>query len=130
MKSWQNLTRPKAERNRRERASHRHTKSATAPASRGQRRSGAVTQRPRAVKAVVRRVGITTACVVRLLPAVLKVVLAIVIGVVIFAGYRAAASASFFQVRTVEVQGTSRVSAQEVQGNSAARSRENWRLEC
>jgi cell division protein FtsQ len=48
-------------------------------------------------------------------PAFLKIVLAIVVGVVIFAGYRAAASASFFQVRKVEVQGTSRVSAAEVQ---------------
>jgi cell division protein FtsQ len=48
-------------------------------------------------------------------PAFLKIVLAIVVGVIIFAGYRAAASASFFQVRRVEVQGTSRVSADEVQ---------------
>ena len=48
-------------------------------------------------------------------PAFLKVVAAIVVGIVIFAGYRAAASASFFQVRKVEVQGTSRVAAEEVQ---------------
>lgn len=48
-------------------------------------------------------------------PTALKVALAVVIGVLIFAGYRAAASASFFQVRRVEVQGTSRVSKDDVQ---------------
>jgi cell division protein FtsQ len=48
-------------------------------------------------------------------PAFLKVVAAIVIGILIFASYRTAASASFFQVRKVEVQGTDRVSADEVQ---------------
>src|SRR4030095_13906171 len=48
-------------------------------------------------------------------PVFLKIVLAIVAGVLIFTGYRAAASASFFQVRKVEVQGTSRISADEVQ---------------
>lgn len=48
-------------------------------------------------------------------PAFLKLVLAVVTGIVIFAGYRAAASASFFEVHNVEVQGASRVSADEVQ---------------
>ena len=48
-------------------------------------------------------------------PTVLKVALAVVVGVLIFVGYRAAASASFFQVRRVEVQGTSRVSKDDVQ---------------
>jgi cell division protein FtsQ len=42
-------------------------------------------------------------------------VLVLVVLGLIFAGYRAAASASFFQVRKVEVQGASRVSADEVQ---------------
>jgi cell division protein FtsQ len=45
----------------------------------------------------------------------LKVALAIVLGVLFFAGYRAAASASFFELRNVEVQGASRVSSDEVQ---------------
>jgi cell division protein FtsQ len=49
------------------------------------------------------------------LPAVLKLVLAIVAGLLTFTGYRAAASASFFQIRSVEVQGASRASAEEVQ---------------
>jgi cell division septal protein FtsQ len=79
------------------------------------RRSSEATQRP------TRRESGGTAMVARLramlgyVPAFLKVVAAIVVGIVMFAGYRAAASASFFQVHKVEVQGTSRVSADEVQ---------------
>ncbi len=49
-------------------------------------------------------------------PEFLKLALAIVIGVLVFAGYRAAASASFFQLRNVEVQGTSRLQPAEIQG--------------
>jgi cell division protein FtsQ len=48
------------------------------------------------------------------LPAFLKFALAIVAAILIFAGYRVAASASFFQVRRVEVQGNSRVSSEEI----------------
>lgn len=48
------------------------------------------------------------------LPTVTKVALAVVAGVLVFAGYRAAASASFFQVRSVDVAGTSRASADEI----------------
>jgi cell division septal protein FtsQ len=43
-----------------------------------------------------------------------KLLLAIITGLLIFAGYRAAASASFFQARSVEVNSTSRVSADEI----------------
>ena len=79
------------------------------------RRSSTATQRP------ARRETTGQALVGRLrsilgyVPAFLKLVLAIVIGVLMFAGYRAAASASFFQVRKVEVRGTSRVAVDEVQ---------------
>ena len=79
------------------------------------RRPGTATQRP------ARRESTGEALVARLravlgyVPAFLKIVLAIVVGVIIFAGYRAAASASFFQIRRVEVQGTSRVASDEVQ---------------
>ncbi|HEV2828973.1 MAG TPA: FtsQ-type POTRA domain-containing protein [Pyrinomonadaceae bacterium] len=79
------------------------------------RRSSEATQRP------TRRESGGAVLVTRLrsvlgyVPAFLKVVAAIVVGIVIFAGYRAAASASFFQIRKVEVQGTSRVSADEVE---------------
>jgi cell division protein FtsQ len=48
-------------------------------------------------------------------PAFLKFVLAVVVGALIIAGYRTAASATFFQVRRIEVQGMSRVSADEIQ---------------
>src|SRR6185436_8309525 len=41
--------------------------------------------------------------------------LAIGAGVLIFAGYRVAASASFFQVRRVEVQGNYRVTSNDIQ---------------
>jgi cell division septal protein FtsQ len=45
----------------------------------------------------------------------MKLVLAVAAGVLVFAGYRAAAFASFFQVRSVEVQGTTRASAEQIQ---------------
>jgi len=48
-------------------------------------------------------------------PTVLKVMLAVAIGVVVFLGYRAAASASFFQVRKVEATGTNRASLSSIQ---------------
>ena len=48
-------------------------------------------------------------------PLVLKLIMAIVIGALIFTGYRSAASASFFQLRKVELQGNSRASAEQVQ---------------
>jgi cell division septal protein FtsQ len=53
--------------------------------------------------------------VVRYLPTFGKVGLAIAAGVLIFAGYRAAASATFFQVRNIEVKGTARASSEQVQ---------------
>jgi cell division protein FtsQ len=48
-------------------------------------------------------------------PLVLKFVVVIALGVLLFFGYRAAASASFFQLRAVEIQGTSRASSDAVQ---------------
>jgi cell division protein FtsQ len=49
------------------------------------------------------------------LPTLLKLGLAIGAGVLIFAGYRVAASASFFQVRRVEVRGNARVTSNDIQ---------------
>ena len=49
-------------------------------------------------------------------PSALKVVLAILAIVTLFVGYRAAASASLFQVRSIDVTGTSRTSAEEIEG--------------
>jgi len=80
----------------------------------GQRRSTG-TQRPRRRESGGEALGTRIRGVLGYVPAFLKLVLAIVVGILIFAGYRAAASASFFQVRKIEVQGTSRVSADEVQ---------------
>ena len=48
-------------------------------------------------------------------PSALKVTLAIVLGVVIFLGYRAAASASFFELRKVETGGIRRASAESIE---------------
>jgi cell division protein FtsQ len=48
------------------------------------------------------------------LPLAGKTLLAIMTGLLIFAGYRAAASASFFQARSIEVNTTTRASADEI----------------
>jgi cell division protein FtsQ len=81
----------------------------------GPRRSGAVTQKPSRRETSGEAMASRLRSLLGYLPTISKLALAIVLGVLVFAGYRAAASASFFQVRRVEVQGTSRVSASEVQ---------------
>ncbi|HUQ33813.1 MAG TPA: FtsQ-type POTRA domain-containing protein [Pyrinomonadaceae bacterium] len=48
------------------------------------------------------------------LPLAGKITVAVVIGILLFAGYRAAASASFFHARSVDVSGTVRVSQKQV----------------
>jgi cell division protein FtsQ len=80
----------------------------------GQRRSSAA-QRPTRHESGGEALVARFRAMLGYVPAFLKLVLAIVVGILIFAGYRAAASASFFQVRNVEVQGSSRVSADEIQ---------------
>lgn len=81
-------------------------------------RSGAITQRPaRRDRSSSSQGGAAHSGLKKALgyvPLVTKVLLAVVAGVLVFAGYRAAASASFFQVRSVDVAGTSRVSPDEV----------------
>ena len=81
----------------------------------GERRSGAVTQKPARRESGGELFSTRLRALLGYVPAFLKLALAIVIGVVVFAGYRAAASASFFQLRTVEVQGTSRLQPAEIQ---------------
>src|SRR3981081_18513 len=49
-------------------------------------------------------------------PSALKVVLAILALMAGFIGYRVAASAAMFQVRSIDVTGTSRTSAEEIEG--------------
>jgi cell division septal protein FtsQ len=83
----------------------------------GARRSGGAAQRPLRRDRDSEGEGLVTRlrALAGYVPSFLKIGLAIVAALLVFAGYRAAASASFFQVRNVEVQGTSRVSASEVQ---------------
>ena len=47
-------------------------------------------------------------------PSAIKLLLAVILGVLAFVGYRTAASASFFQVKTVDVQGAARASRDEI----------------
>jgi cell division protein FtsQ len=79
------------------------------------RRSGAVTQRPARREGAREAFGSRLRALLGYLPAFLKLTLAIVLGVLIVAGYRVAASASFFQVQKVDVQGTTRVAPEEIQ---------------
>lgn len=48
-------------------------------------------------------------------PMALKIILLVTTGIVVFLGYRAAASASFFQVRKVETRGATRASAEAIE---------------
>ncbi|MCA1591574.1 MAG: FtsQ-type POTRA domain-containing protein [Acidobacteria bacterium] len=82
-------------------------------------RAGATAQRTpprraRASSAPSRPKGVDWKKVLRYVPLAAKLSLAIIVGVLVFAGYRAAAAASFFQVRSVDVEGTSRASRDEI----------------
>ncbi len=48
------------------------------------------------------------------LPLAIKIVLAVTLGLLAFVGYRTAASASFFQVKSVDVQGATRASREDI----------------
>lgn len=48
------------------------------------------------------------------IPTLLKVIVAIAVGAFLFAGYRAAAAAKFFQLRDIEIQGNARASVEDV----------------
>ena len=50
-------------------------------------------------------------------PLVLKVLLAASLGVLAFVGYRTAVSASFFKVKTVDIEGASRASREEIRAD-------------
>lgn len=81
------------------------------------RRAGGVAQRPlrRDRDGFGQSLGHRMRAILGYVPLILKVTLAIVIGGLIFAGYRAASAASFFQIRKVEIQGDFRASAADVQ---------------
>jgi cell division protein FtsQ len=81
-----------------------------------QRRGGGSAQRPlRRNAGKSETLGARVRSVLGYFPAVLKVVLAIGGGALLFAGYRAAAAASFFQIRDVEIKGNSRASVEDAQ---------------
>jgi len=80
-----------------------------------QRRSSAAAQRPSRRESGGEALVVRLRAVLGYVPAFFRLVLAIVVGILIFAGYRAAASASFFQVHKIEVQGTAKVSADDIQ---------------
>ncbi|MEP6637110.1 MAG: FtsQ-type POTRA domain-containing protein [Acidobacteriota bacterium] len=80
------------------------------------RRPGGSAQRPaRRDEGFVETLGARLRAALSYLPVLLKVTIAITVGALIFVGYRAAAAASFFQIRNVEVQGESRASRSDVQ---------------
>jgi cell division protein FtsQ len=81
----------------------------------GQRRAGVNAQKPQRRESGGEGIGVRLRSLLTYFPSALKIVVALVVGVVIFASYRAAASATFFNVRSVEVQGNARVAKNDVQ---------------
>lgn len=81
----------------------------------GGRRSGSSQRPARRERGQSEKIGERLRNLLSYVPTVLKFVAAVAIGVTLFVGYRSAASASFFEVRRVEIQGTSRASAEDVE---------------
>jgi cell division septal protein FtsQ len=69
---------------------------------------------PRAASKDSRQKGFEWKSALPYVPAVLKVVLAVALGLLAYLGYRTAVSASFFKVRSVDVAGTSKASREEI----------------
>lgn len=78
-------------------------------------RTGTVTPRPNKRGRDSKEIGSRVRQVLTYAPGIIKVTLVIATGVVIFLGYRAAASASFFQIRKVETRGLARASAETIE---------------
>ena len=90
-------------------------------ASRGPRRSAAqpkgIVQRPaRRNGAIPAGRSFSPRALFAYLPAALKVGLAVLVLITLIVGYRVAASAALFQARTIDVMGTTRTSAEEIEG--------------
>ena len=87
--------------------------------SRGARRSAAqpkgFVQRPARRDGVVASRSFSPRVLFGYLPMALKVVLGVLILATLIVGYRVAASAALFQVRTIDVTGTTRTSAEEIE---------------
>ncbi|HEV2705280.1 MAG TPA: FtsQ-type POTRA domain-containing protein [Pyrinomonadaceae bacterium] len=93
----------------------------TAAAGKGRGGRGGVAQQqqqrptPRRSKSSAgRRAGGSWGAVLRYLPLAAKLLLAVCAGLLIFKGYTAMASASFFHIKSVEVEGEARVSEDEI----------------
>lgn len=71
-------------------------------------------RRARASAAPSRSKGVDWKKVLGYAPLAAKLVLAVTVGILVFAGYRAAAAATFFQVKEVDVEGTSHASREEI----------------
>jgi len=71
-------------------------------------------QRP-AKRAASESIGARLKSLLAYVPLALRIGVIAVIGLIAFAGYRAAASASFFEIRTVETKGASRASLLDIQ---------------
>ncbi|MFN2530287.1 MAG: cell division protein FtsQ/DivIB [Pyrinomonadaceae bacterium] len=79
-------------------------------------RSGVVTQRPvKRDRGSAESVAAGFRMLLRYVPMIFKAALVITITALVFFGYRAAASANFFQVKKIETQGTSRASMEAIE---------------
>lgn len=89
-------------------------------ASRSVRRSASqakgFVQRPARRNGAPRESSFSPRALFAYVPKALKVVLGLLTVITLVVGYRAAASAALFQVRTIDVSGTSRTSAEEIAG--------------
>src|SRR5215510_2953098 len=89
-------------------------------ASRGARRSKSqpkgFVQRPARRDGTSTRRSFSPRALFGYLPVVLKVALVVLILITLIVGYRMAASAALFQVHTIDVGGTTRTSAEEIEG--------------
>ena len=85
----------------------------------GKNRS-ATGQRP-AKRGANESIGARFKSVLGYVPLALRISVIAIIGLIAFVGYRAAATASFFQIRTVETRGVSRASADEIKNARAPR---------
>src|SRR5262249_34993924 len=73
----------------------------------------AVGQRP-AKRGANETIGARFKSLLGYVPLALRIGVIAIIGLIVFVGYRAAASASFFQVRTIETRGASRASVEDI----------------
>ena len=78
----------------------------------GRGRSNA-SQRP-AKRGANESIGVRFKALLGYVPLALRIGVVAIIGLIAFVGYRAAASASFFQIRTIETRGVSRASMDEI----------------